>query len=319
MLGFAPLTTAPLSDDANRLPLIVVGAGGASAENASRAINFALHSLCEVELSAKSSAGFSVTLVASVGADGAAKSGSALALTGGAAAAADVASSSQGGFVVSGGSSGEAQILSVAVGELTTASAGDAEAFVVVSADRTVRLGGSVQAEALADAAATDGGLEFALLSTGKTKPASEASGSIPIEGAGACAAAANASASGDFAVTRTGAGDVSITGQSERVITFLGSSSLKVACLSAANSRSEFVTDARAAALVDASVVQSLGGFVGESVATVRGQSVAADGFWPITGASLAFLAAPSLRRGAFPSESQGGGLINGRRSSAA
>jgi hypothetical protein len=139
-----------------------------------------------------------------------------------------------------------------------------------------------------------------------------DTSGAISLVGTGRGNIKARAQADSVFVVTRSGAGNVSIVGQSDRVVTFLGQASVATAMTAAANTAVPLTATASTVARLISAVERATFSTSQNSAAFIDIDASAQRAQWPISVRSIAFLAPPSQRRGAFVSAKQGGHVLS-------
>jgi hypothetical protein len=220
---------------------------------------------------------------------------------------------------VAGASMSLATASSGSLGEFTVASAGEADAAVIGNSARSLPLIGDTTATVQLTADAVGGTFDLGLIVAAVGDARADASGAISLTGIGRSNITTRAKADSVFAVRRFGAGDVSVVGQSARVVTFLGQASVSTASAAAANTKMQIATSVAAQTALRAALERVAVNSFGESAAMTIVAGSASTAFWPVAGASVAFRAPPSVRRRAFASTDQGGRLLPSRRSAAA
>jgi len=339
MLGFSPLASAPLGDDGARRPDLFGAAdgglsfGGATAASSAvassvsevlalggsafgavsaRVIAFGLNTLAHVDLAAGSVGQAPLHLA----------SGAALATRAEMAVAVDLAgvASAQGGVKASGASAinvAGTSVSGVAVGsdslgDFIIASAGEADVGIVAVSTRSVSLAGDAAATVRLLADAIGGRLDLGVTVAAFSDARADTSGAISLVGLGRGNIKARAQADSVFVVTRSGAGDVSIVGQSDRVVTFLGQASVATATTAAANTAVPLTATASTVARLISAVERATFSTSQNSAAFTDIDASAQLLLWPISVNSIAFRAPPSQRRAAFVSAQQGGRVLS-------
>ena len=303
-------------------------AAGLIDATSARVIAFGLNTLAHVDLAAGSVGQAPLHLA----------SGAALATRAEMAVAVDLAgvASAQGGVKASGASAinvAGTSVSGVAVGsdslgDFIIASAGEADVGIVAVSTRSVSLAGDAAATVRLLADAIGGRLDLGVTVAAFSDARADTSGAISLVGLGRGNIKARAQADSVFVVTRSGAGDVSIVGQSDRVVTFLGQASVATATTAAANTAVPLTATASTVARLISAVERATFSTSQNSAAFTDIDASAQRLLWPISVNSIAFRAPPSQRRAAFVSaqqggrvlsEPQGGGIIPTRITSAA
>jgi len=287
-------------------------AAGLIDATSARVIAFGLNTLAHVDLAAGSVGQAPLHLA----------SGAALATRAEMAVAVDLAgvASAQGGVKASGASvikvvgtsASLAAVGADSLGAFTTTSAGETEAAVIGVSARSLPLIGDTAATAQLTADAVGGTLDLGLAFAAAGNIHAVASGAISLAGGGCSNIASKARMDRVFVVTRLGAGNLAVVGQSARVVTLLVQARAAMTTMAAANTSLPVHATASAEVRLLSSV-QSAGFGTSEEFAVVIDTSGSVQqALWPIAGGSVAFLAPPSQRRGAFVSAQQGGGVLS-------
>jgi hypothetical protein len=284
-----------------------------------RAIAFGLNAVGQVDLAAGSVGQAPFHLASGAALTTRAETADALDLAGVASAQGDVKALGAPSIDVAGASISLAVVGSDSFGEFTIASAGEADATVIGNSARSLPLIGYTAATVQLTADAVGGTFDVGLIVAAVGDARADASGAISLTGIGRCNITARAQADSVFAVTRSGAGDVSVGGQSARVVTFLGQASVSTASAAAANTPLQIATSVAAQTALRADIERVAVNPSGESAGMTIVAGSASTAFWPVAGASIAFRAPPSARRRAYASTDQGGRLLPSRRSAAA
>jgi hypothetical protein len=313
--------TVPLHADANSVIGFTRDAAAAALIDATsaRAIAFGLNAVGQVDLAAGSVGQASFHLAVSAALTTHAKTADALDLAGVASAQGDVKASGAPTINTVGTSVSLAKASSDSLGDFTIALAGEADAGIDGVSARSVPLAGDVAANVRLLADTVGGRLNLGLTVAAVSGACTDASGGMGLTGTGLCRVDATAHATGTVRVTRAGAGDVSVVGQTARVVAFLGQASVSTASAATANTPLQIATSGAAQTALRAALKPVAVNPSGESAAIITVSGSASTAFWPFAGASIAFRAPPSARRRAFASTDQGGRLLPVRRSSAA
>jgi hypothetical protein len=313
--------TVPLRADASSAMAFTRDAAAAALIDATsaRAIAFGLNAVGQVDLAAGSVGQASFHLAVSAALTTHAKTADALDLAGVASAQGDVKASGAPTINTVGTSVSLAKASSDSLGDFTIALAGEADAGIDGVSARSVPLAGDVAANVRLLADTVGGRLNLGLTVAAVSGACTDASGGMGLTGTGLCRVDAIAHATGTVRITRAGEGDVSVVGQTARVVAFLGQASVSTASAAAANTLLQIATSGAAQTVLRAALKPMAVNPSGESAAIITVAGSASTAFWPFAGASIAFRAPPSARRRAFASTDQGGRLLPVRRSSAA
>jgi hypothetical protein len=217
---------------------------------------------------------------------------------------------------VAGTSVSLAAIGSDSAGEFAISSAGEADAAIIGVSARSLPLAGDAAATVLVLADTVGGKLDFGLGVAAVGAARADASGAISLTGIGRSNITARADADSVFAVMRSGAGDVSVLGQSARILTFLGQASVLTASTAAANSPRTVVkatTVFQAQASIGAGCERHEFAASGGSAAINAVSGAARPGGTSLMGASRGFRAPPAQRRYEPPRAGLSGRLLSG------
>jgi hypothetical protein len=315
------ITAVPLHAKASSAIAFTRDAAAAALIDATsaRAIAFGLNAVGQVDLAAGSVGQAPFHLAVSAALTTHAKTADALDLAGVASAQGGVKASGASAINVAGTSVSLAKASSDSLGDFTIASAGEADAGIDGVSACSVPLVGDVAANVRLLADTVGSRLNLGLTVAAVSGACTDASGGMGLAGTGLCHVDATAHATGTVRVTRAGAGDVSVVGQTARVVAFLGQASVSTASAATANTPLQIATSGAAQTALRAALKPVAVNPSGESAAIITVSGSAFTAFWPFAGASIAFRAPPSARRRAFASTDQGGRLLPVRRSSAA
>jgi|GEM_PF-5862812 len=277
-----------------------------------RAIAFGLDALAQVASATSSAGSASYHLATSAAVASRAHAADGLGLAGVVSANGGVNASGASAISVAGTSVSMAAVVSESIIEFTIASTGEADAEIIAVSTRSLPLAGDAAATVRLLADAVGGRLDLGLTVGAVSEARADASGAFSLAGIGRGNCNARAQASSVMVVTRSGAGDVSIVGQSDRVVTFLGHASVATATTAAANTTLPVTATASSAARLISTVVRASFSTSENSAAVIQIDASAKRALWQIDSASIAFLAPPSRRRGAFVSEQQGGRVLS-------
>jgi len=294
-------------------------AAGLIDATSTRAIAFGLDALAQVALVASSAGSASYSLATTAAVASRAHAAGGLGLAGVVSANGGVNASGASAINTAGTSVALAVVGSQSQGDFAIASAGEADVGIDAVSARSVSLAGDAAATVRLLADAVGGRLDLGVTVAAFSDARANTSGAISLVGLGRGNIKARAQADSVFVVTRSGAGDVSIVGQSARVVTFLGQASVSTASAAAANTPLQIATSVAAQTALRADIERVAVNPSGESAGMTIVAGSASTAFWPVAGASIAFRAPPSARRRAYPSTDQGGRLLPSRRSAAA
>jgi hypothetical protein len=293
-----------------------------------RAIAFRLDALAQVDLAAGFIGQAPYFVAVRAAATSRAETADAVDLSGVASAQTDVQASTVPELKVAGSSASLATVGADSLGDFTIASAGEAEAAIIGVSARSLPLAGDAAANVQLLANVGGGTLDFGVTVAAAGNIHAVASRSISLAGLGRGNVSARAQADSVYVVTRAGAGDLAVVGQSARVVTLLGQASVATATMAAANTSLPVQATASSEVRLLSAVQQAPFGTSENSAAVINIDGSAQRTLWPVAGASIAFRAPPSQRRSAFVSaqqggrvlsEPQGGGIIPTRITSAA
>jgi len=277
-----------------------------------RRITFLLDAEATVYLVAGSIGQAPYHVVASAAVTGRAETADALDLAGVVDAQGGVKASGASAINVAGTSVSGAAVGSDSLGDFIIASAGEADVGIVAVSARSVSLAGDAAATVRLLADAVGGRLDLGVTVAAFSDARADTSGAISLVGLGRGNIKARAQADSVFVVTRSGAGDVSIVGQSDHVVTFLGQASVATATTAAANTAVPLTATASTVARLISAVERATFSTSQNSAASIDIDASAQRAQWPISVRSIAFLAPPSQRRGAFVSAQQGGRVLS-------
>jgi hypothetical protein len=308
------ITAVPLHAKASSAIAFTRDAAAAALIDATsaRSITFLLDAEATVYLVAGSIGQAPYHVVASAAVTGRAETADALDLAGVVDAQGGVKASGASAINVAGTSVSGVAVGSDSLGDFIIASAGEADVGIVAVSTRSVSLAGDAAATVRLLADAIGGRLDLGVTVAAFSDARADTSGAISLVGLGRGNIKARAQADSVFVVTRSGAGDVSIVGQSDHVVTFLGHASVATATTAAANTAVPLTATASTVARLISAVERATFSTSQNSAAFIDIDASAQRAQWPISVRSIAFLAPPSQRRGAFVSAKQGGHVLS-------
>jgi epidermal growth factor receptor substrate 15 len=280
-----------------------------------RAIAFGLDALAQVALVASSAGSASYSLATTAAVASRAHAAGGLGLAGVVSANGGVNASGASAINTAGTSVALAVVGSQSQGDFAIASAGEADVGIDAVSSRSILLAGEAASSVRLLAEAVVGRLDLGLTVAAFSDGSADASGAINLAGLGRGKSNARAQAIAVVSVTRSGAGDVSIVGQSDRLVTFLGHASVATATKAAANTTLPITATASSSARLISTVGRALFSTSETSAAVIQIDASAQRLLWPISVNSIAFLAPPSQRRAAFVSVQQGGQVLSERQ----
>ena len=277
-----------------------------------RTIAFRLVALAHVDLAASSVGQALYYLAASAALRTHAKTSDVVDLAGVTSAQTGVQASSEREIEVAGTAMSRATASSGSLGVFTMASAGEADAAIIANSAPSLPFIGDTATTAQLTADAVGGTFNVGLIVTAKSDARGLVSRTITLAGCALGKVASHAQADSSFVVTRTGAGDVAVVGRSGRIVTLLGQASVATSTMGAANTSLPVQATASSEVRLLSAVQSTAFGTSEKSAAVINIDGTVQRALWPIAGGSIAFLAPPSQRRGAFVSAQQGGGVLS-------
>jgi len=277
-----------------------------------RAIAFRLDAIAHVDLAASSVGQALVYLAANAVLRTHAETTDVVDLAGVTSAQTGVQASSVRQIEVAGTSMSRATASSDSLGVFTIASAGEADAAIIANSAPSLPFIGDTATTAQLTADAVGGTFDVGLIVTAKSDARGLVSRTISLAGSALGNVASLAQADSAFVVTRSGAGDVAVVGRSGRIVTLLGQASVATSTMGAANTSLPVHATALSEVRLLSAVQRAAFGTSEKSAAVINIDGSVQRAVWPIAGGSIAFLAPPSQRRGAFVSAQQGGRVLS-------